>query len=130
MRGLLAAACRAFPSDHRARRSDEVIDTALLAADGSPWRAVHEAPSLVGAGRRQRLRGESGRSLREGAALLAGVLALANLAVASAGVALSVHPPRPPGLPPGVPYHLASSPYAIDWWWIAFAVAAAAVVLG
>jgi hypothetical protein len=130
MRELLAVACRAFPRDHHARRSDEVIDTALLAADGSARRAAREALSLVVAGMRQRIRAESGRSLREGAALLAGVLALVNLAVASAGVALSVHPPRPYGLPPGVPYHLAHSPYVIDWWWIAFAVAAAAVVLG
>jgi hypothetical protein len=130
MRELLTLACRAFPRDHRARRSDEVVDTALLAADGSPWRTVNEAISLVVAGMRQRLRAESGRSLREGAALLAGVLALVNLAVASAGVAMSAHPTRPPGLPRGVPYSLAHSPYAIDWWWIAFAVAAAAVVLG
>jgi hypothetical protein len=130
MRELLAVACRAFPRDHRARRSDEVVDTALLAADGSARRAAREALSLVVAGMRQRLRAESGRSLREGAALLAGVLAFVNLAVALAGVALSVHPPRPYGLPPGQPYELAHSPYGIDWWWIAFAVAAAAVVLG
>ena len=30
MRELLRLACRAFPPDHRARRSDEVVDTALL----------------------------------------------------------------------------------------------------
>lgn len=130
MRRLLAFACRAFPPDHRARQSDEVIDTALLAADGSARRAASEALSVVVAGMRQRLRAESGRSLREGAALLAGVLALVNLAVASAGVAMSVHPARPPELPSGVPYTFAHGPYAIDWWWIGFAVAAAAVVLG
>ena len=61
MRGLLAFACRAFPRDHRARRSDEVVDTALLAADGSAWRAAREALSLVVAGVRQRLRAESDR---------------------------------------------------------------------
>jgi hypothetical protein len=122
MRELLAVACRAFPRDHRARRSDEVIDTALLAADGSTRRASREALSLVVAGMRERLRAESGRSLREGAALLAGILALVNLAVALAGVALTVHPP---GLYDGPP-----APYKIDWWWIVFAVAAAGVVLG
>ena len=130
MRELLAVACRAFPRDHRARHSDEVVDTALLAADGSARRAAREVLSLVVAGMRQRLRAESGRSFREGAALLAGVLVLINLAVALAGVALAVHPPRPPGVPPGVPYELAHTPYVIDWWRIAFAVAAAAVVLG
>jgi hypothetical protein len=129
MRGLLVFSCRAFPPDHRARNSDEVVDTAMLAADGSSWRTAREAASLVVAGARQRLRAESSRSLRDGCALLAGVLALVNLAVAVAGIVLCVHPPRPAGVPPGVPYELAS-PYAIDWWWIAFAVAAAGIVLG
>jgi hypothetical protein len=92
MRAVLAFACRAFPPDHRARRSDEVVDTALLASEGSAWRMAREALSLVVAGARQRLRAESGRSLRDGAALLAGVLALANLAIALAGIALAVRP--------------------------------------
>ena len=130
MRRLLAFSCRAFPPGHRARRSDEVVDTALLAADGSAWRATREAVSLVVAGARQRLRAESDRSLREGAALLAGLLALVNLSVALAGIALAVHTPRPPGLPPGIHYELAGSPSAVDWWWIAFAVAAAGIALG
>jgi hypothetical protein len=130
MRGLLAFSCRAFPPDHRARRSDEVVDTALLAADGSAWRATREASSLVVAGTWQRLRAERDRSLREGAALLAGLLALVNLSVAVAGIALDVHPARPPGIPPGLHYELAGAPYAVDWWWIAFAVAAAGIVLG
>jgi hypothetical protein len=86
MRAVLAFACRAFPPDHRARRSDEVVDTALLASEGSAWRMAREALSLVVAGARQRLRAESG------AALLAGVLALANLAIALAGIALAVRP--------------------------------------
>ncbi len=90
MRGLLVFSCRAFPPDHRARHSDEVVDTALLAADGSAWRAGREAFSLVVAGYRQRLRAESGRSVRDGAALLAGVLALVNFAVALAGITVGV----------------------------------------
>jgi hypothetical protein len=130
MRGLLVLSCRAFPRDHRARQSDEIVDTALLAADGSARRSIREAGSLVVAGLRQRLRAERDYSLRDGAALLAGVLALVNLAVALAGIALAVHPPRPYGLPPGVAYHLSGSPYSIDWWWIAFAVAAAGIVVG
>jgi hypothetical protein len=130
MRRLLVLSCRAFPRDHRARQSDEVVDTALLAADGSAWRSIREAFSLLVAGLRQRLRAEREYSLRDGAALLAGVLALGNLAVALAGIALAVHAPRPPGLPPGVPYQLPGSPYHIDWWWIGFAVAAACIVLG
>lgn len=130
MRGVLVLACRAFPSDHRARWSEEVVDTALLAADGSRLRTLHEASSLVVAGARQRLRTESGRSLRAGFGLLAGVLALVNLSVALAGVTLAVHPSRPPGIPAGVRYELAGSPYLIDWWWIAFGLAAAGIVLG
>ena len=130
MRELLVVACRAFPRDHRARSSDEVVDTALLAAGSSPWRTAHEAFSLVVAGMRQRLRDASRRPLRDGLALLAGSLALVNLAVASAGIALALHPTRPPGLPPGLPYHLADTPYVFDWWWIAFAVAAAGIVVG
>lgn len=127
-RGLLAFACRAFPGDHRARRSDEVVDTAVLAADGSAWRTAREALSLVVAGIRQRLCAESNRSLRDGAALLAGVLAVVNLAVALAGTTEGadrsnvLHLPNLFG-----PRYL---PYIVDWWWIAFVLAAAAVVLG
>ncbi|MFZ0342539.1 MAG: hypothetical protein WAL31_09415 [Gaiellaceae bacterium] len=131
MRGLLALSCRAFPPEHRARRSDEVVDTALLAADGSAWRGGREAVSLVLAGLRQRLRAESGRSVRDGAALLAGALALVNLAVAVAGITaglgrgvIYVH-----GLH-GLSFGTFYGPYVIDWWWIAFTVAAAALVLG
>lgn len=127
MRGLLAFACRAFPPDHRARHSDEVVDTALLAAQGSAWDTVREAVSLVAAGLRERLHAERGRSVRDGAALLAGALAVVNFAVAVAGVALAVHPP--------VEYFIGFGlsgihPYVVDWWWIAFTVAAAGSVLG
>lgn len=125
MRELLRLACRAFPPDHRARQSDEILDTALLAASGSARRAVREALSLLAAGMWQRLRAESHRSPRDGVALLAGVVALVNLAVALAGVALGVHPPHL--FWPGLSFR---SPYIVDWWWITFAVAAAAVVLG
>jgi hypothetical protein len=126
MRKLLLLACRAFPREHRARCSDEVVDTALLAANGSAWRAAREALSLVAAGMRQRLRAESGRSLRDGAALLAGALAVVNLAVPLAGVALGVHPPL---LFLGLGFG-GIHPYVVDWWWIAFAVAAAGIILG
>jgi hypothetical protein len=129
MRELLTFACRAFPPDHRARRSDEVVDTALLVADGSGWRAAREALSLVVAGVRQRLRAESGRSLQEGVALLAGILALLNLAVALAGIAADVYPP-PPTFNFLLPLLLTHGPYVVDWWWIAFAVAAAGIVVG
>jgi hypothetical protein len=127
MRGFLRLACRAFPPEHRARRSDEVVDTALLAAQGAAWRAVYEAVSLVVAGLRQRLCVESGRSLRDGFGLLAGTLAVVNLAVALAGVALGVHHP-----PLFIGFGLPASwmPYVVDWWWIAFTVAAAGIVLG
>jgi hypothetical protein len=126
MRELLRLACRAYPPEHRARRSEEVVDTALLAAQGSAWRGVREALSLVVAGLRQRLRAESGRSLRDGFGLLAWALAVVNLAVALAGVALCVHPPVVFfGFGLGG-FH----PFVVDWWWISFTVAAAGVVLG
>jgi hypothetical protein len=129
MRRLLVLACRAFPPEHRARQSDEVVDTALLAAQGSAWSATREAVSLIVAGMRQRLRAERHRSPREGAALLAGILAVVNLAVALAGIALDI---RPPAIFLGFGTSLSHfhSPYVVDWWWIAFAVAAAATVLG
>lgn len=128
MRRLLVLACRAFPTDHRARRSDEILDTALLAADGSAGRVAREALSLAGAGIRERLRAEPRRSLRDGVALLAGLLALVNLAVALDGIALGVHPPLVTiSLPSGLVWR---NPYVIDWWWIAFAVAATGIVLG
>jgi hypothetical protein len=133
MRGVLAFACRAFPRDHRARRSDEVVDTALLAADGSVSRAAREALSLVVAGLRQRLRAEAGRSLQDGAALLAGVLAVVNLAVAAAGIMRIVDRPLGDG-PSVLLWHLRygplSIPFIIDWWWIAFTIVAAVVVVG
>jgi hypothetical protein len=133
MRGVLAFACRAFPRDHRARRSDEVVDTALLAADGSVPRAAREALSLVVAGLRQRLRAEAGRSLQDGAALLAGVLAVVNLAVAAAGIMRIVDRPLGDG-PSVLLWHLRygplSIPFIIDWWWIAFTIVAAVVVVG
>lgn len=125
MRGLLAFSCRAFPPDHRARQSDEVVDTALLAAEGSAWRASREALSLVVAGMRQRLRAESDRSLRDGLAPLAWGLAVVNLAVALAG-ATAVNPPFLPFPTRALPPYT----YRPDWWWIAFVVAAAGIVLG
>jgi hypothetical protein len=128
MHGLLAYACRAFPRDYRARQSGELVDTALLAAGGSPWRAIREALSLVVAGMRQRLRAESGRSLRDGVVVLVVVLAVVNLAVALAGIAACVHPPPPAYVILGIPFF--RNPYVIDWWWVAFAVAAAGIVLG
>jgi hypothetical protein len=130
MRELLAFACRAFPRDHRARRSDEVVDTALLAADGSTWRGAREALSLVVAGMRERLRAGPDSSIRDGVALLAGVLALVNLAVALAGIALYVHPPPPIVVLEGPAGFFARNPYVVGWWWIAFALAAAGIVLG
>ncbi len=126
MRGVLVFACRAFPQEHRARQSEEVVDTAVLAADGSAWGGAREAFSLVVAGLGQRLRAESARSVSDGAALLAGVLALVNLAVALAGITAGFHG--------GTMYffHVTSygRPYVVDWWWIAFVLAAAAVVVG
>lgn len=131
MRGLFRFACRAFPRDHRARQSDEIVDTALLAADGLGRRAAGEALSLVVAGMRQRLRAESDRSLLEGVALLAGILAVLNLAVALSGISLGVHPPPPVNSTPGPGMALAfRDPYYLDWWWIAFAVAAAGIAVG
>jgi hypothetical protein len=128
---MLAVACRAFPPEHRARRSDEVVDTALLAAEGSTWHAAREALSLVGAGGRQRLRAEAGRSMRDGAALLAGTLAVVNLAVAVAGITASLGGYREFSIMVwGLRYGPLSVPYFIDWWWIAFALAAAGVVFG
>ncbi|HEY4237809.1 MAG TPA: hypothetical protein VGM45_10810 [Gaiellaceae bacterium] len=125
MRRLLTLACRAFRRDHRARSSDEVVDTALLAADGSALQAAREAVSLVAGGTRQRLRAESGRPLRDGLALLAGMLAVVNLAVALAGTA-GVNPPLLPYASSALPPY----PYRPDWWWIGFAIAAAGIVLG
>lgn len=125
MRRLLVFACRTFPREHRARQSAEVVDTALLAADGSMWRGAHEALSLVVAGWRQRLRAESSRSLRDGFGLLAGALAVVNLAIALAGVALAVHHPAAFVFIPGLMH-----PFVVDWWWIALTVAAAGIVVG
>jgi hypothetical protein len=130
MRGLLAFACRAFPADHRARRSDEVIDTALLAADGSPWRAARESLSLVLAGARERCRAEPRRSLRDGIALLAGLLALMNLAVALSGISLAIDPHTAWNDIPFPCCFARADPYVVDWWWIAFAAVAVAIVLG
>ncbi|HUZ98902.1 MAG TPA: hypothetical protein VMU74_06040 [Gaiellaceae bacterium] len=123
---MLRLACCAFPSGHRARQSDEVVDTALLAVDGSAWRGAREALSLVAAGMEQRLRAECHRSVRDGFTPLAVVLAVVNLAVALSGVLLAAD--RLPlynnaGRPPNYPF-------VVDWWWIAFTAAAAAIVLG
>ncbi len=130
MRRLLAFACRAFPPEHRARQSDEVVDTAVLASRGSTSGALREALSLVGAGLGQRLRSESRRSFQDGVRLLAGVLAVVNLAVAAAGIIL-VAQPLPVehsclALSSCVPMY----PFGVDWWWIAFVVAAAGIVVG
>lgn len=131
MRALLAFACRAFPPEHRARRSDEVVDTALLAADGSPWRAAREALSLVAAGVRQRLHASEGdTSVQDGVALLAGVVALVNLAIALYGISFAVKAPPPLASFGPLGFTEPPDPYVVDWWWIAFAVAAAGIVLG
>lgn len=125
MRGLLVLSCRAFPRDHRARQSDEIVDTALLAANGSALRAACEAASLLVAGFRQRLRTESDRPLRDGLAPLAWVLAVVNLAVALAGAA-AANPAFLPFASRSIPPYT----YRPDWWWMAFTIAAAGVVLG
>ena len=60
MRGLLALRLPRVPARRIApAASDEVVDTALLAADGSPWRAVREALRSSSPGMRERLRAES-----------------------------------------------------------------------
>lgn len=129
--GLLALACRAFPREHRARRSDEIIDTAILASGSSRTRAAREALSLFVAGARQRIRAESHRSLRDGAALLAGVLAVVNLAVALAGITSGFGTYSGPSvLLWGLRYGRLSVPFIIDGWWITFTVAAAVLVYG
>ena len=118
------------PRIHRARDSDEIVDTALLAANGSPWRTAREALSLVAAGIRQRVRVESRRSVRDGAALLAGLLAIVNLSVALAGITAGVQHGsglHVLGLTYGQPY---GRYIVVDWWWIAFTVAAAGIVVG
>ena len=126
-RELFRFACRAFPPEHRARQSDEVVDTALLAAEGSAWGPADEAISLVVAGLYERLRVERSRSLRDGAGLLAGLLALVDLAIALAGILACLHPPRADFAVGG---NLFFNPYVVDWWWIGFALAAAAIVVG
>lgn len=131
MRGLLALSCRSFTDDHRARRSNEVVDTALLVADGSALRIVREALSLVVAGAQQRVRAESHRSLRDGAALLAWVLAVVNLAVAVAGILIGFTAYVGPSVYLWkLWYGPGAYPYVIDPWWIAFVVAATAIVIG
>jgi hypothetical protein len=131
MRGLLVLSCRSFPSDHRARSSDEVVDTALLVADGSALRTVREALSLLLAGARQRLRAESCRSARDGALLLAGVLAIVNLAVAIAGILSGFTTWVGPSVDLwGLRYGPGSYPFVVDGWWIAFAIAGSAIVFG
>ena len=125
MRRLLAISCRAFPRCHRARQSDEIVDTALLAAHGSVGLTIREALSIVVAGVRQRLHVESNRPLRDGIALVAWVLALVNLALALAGT-LAVRPPL-------ILFswrNFQPYPWRPDWWWIAFTLAAAGIVLG
>jgi len=54
---------------------------------------------------------------------------LFNLAIAFYGVSFAVDRP-PPFSIIGPPGFFIPNPYAVDWWWIAFAVAAAGVVLG
>jgi hypothetical protein len=131
MRGLLVFACRAFPREHRARQSDEVVDTALLAADGSPWRVAREALSLVLAGVGQRLHASKGdTSVQDGVAVLAGVVALVNLAIALYGISFAVNAPPPLTIIGPAGFSGPPNPYVVDWWWIAFAVAAAVIVLG
>ena len=125
MRGLLALSCRAFPRDHRARQSAEVLDTAVLAAGGSAVGTAREALSLVAAGMRQRLRVESDRPLRDGLVPLAWTLAVVNLAVAIAGAAAAEPPFLPFGSRTFPPYT-----YRPDWWWSACMVAGAGIVLG
>ncbi|HEY2354814.1 MAG TPA: hypothetical protein VGH79_07965 [Gaiellaceae bacterium] len=124
MSRLLSFACRAFPRDYRARRSGELVDTALLVANGSRLRAAREALSLVVAGTRERVDRESRRPLRDGLWLLAVILAAVNLAVALVGAAAERAIPLF-ATTPFTPY-----PYRPGWWWIAFAVAAAGIVLG
>jgi len=137
MRRLLGLACRAFPPDHRARTSDEVLDTAVLASRGSTSGALREALSLVGGGFWQRLRSESTRSLRDGVRLLAGVLAVINLAVAVAGVILAterlpIYHSCPAVLGRGGSSSACApmQPFVVDWWWIAFTAVAVVIVLG
>jgi hypothetical protein len=130
MRGLLAFACRAFPRDYRARRSGELVDTALLAANGSAWRATREALSLVVAGFRQRLHAtEADTSVQDGVAVLAGVFAVVNLAIALFGMSLAVDPEPFDHSVPCCGFFV-PNPNAVDLWWIAFAVAAVGIVLG
>lgn len=128
-RRLLALSCRAFPRAHRARTSDEITDTAMLAADGSAWRAGREAISLVVGGAWERLRAERGMSVRSGVALVAQLLALLNLAVALCGVSLVVDAP-PYRMPPRTPGWVPHDAYTLDRWWIAFAFSALGVVVG
>jgi hypothetical protein len=137
MRRVLGLASRTFPRDYRARRSGELVDTALLAADGSAWRTGGEALSLVTAGLRQRARAERGRSVADGIRLLAGVVALVNLSVALAGIGLSIERPPVPRtythanwVPPRDFRIFVAELYNLDWWWIAFAIAAASCVVG
>ena len=129
-RGLLAVACRSFPRDTRARQSGELVDTAVLTANGSAWRAAREAFSLVTAGLRQRLHvTERDTSVQDGVALLAGVLAVVNLAVALYGVSLAIVSRQLPNI--SVPFNFVfKNPYVVDWWWIAFSLAALGIVLG
>lgn len=129
MRRLVTLACRAFPPEHRARRSDEVVDTALLASEGSVLRAARESLSLVGTGVRQRLRAESRHTPRDGLVPLAWLLATLNLAIALGGISLGIHPQPYPNDFLGFAGPV-RTPYVLDWWWIAFAAAAAGVVLG
>lgn len=130
MRRWLVLACRAFPVDHRARRSDEFVDTALLAANGSALHAAREAVSLLVAGVRERVRAESRHAFRDGLVPLAWLLATVNLAIALGGIGLAVHPPPYPNIPFPPFVGTFHSPYVLDWWWVVFAVAAAGVVLG
>jgi hypothetical protein len=131
MRGLLTLSCRAFPRDHRARWSDEIIDTALLVAEGSALRTAREALSLVVAGARQRLRAETHGSFRDGATLLAGSLAVVNLAVALSRILSGFTTYSGPSVELwGARYGPGAYPFVIDPWWVAVAVAGAAVVFG
>lgn len=130
MRRLFELACLAYPSKYRDARASEVIDTAAEASADSPTRALREAWSLAVGGllTRSRLAASHPRTtLASGAVLCARVLAVVNLAVALYGLTARVHllshPVQAVYFSPGY------TPYAIDWWWIAFAAVSAGLVL-
>jgi hypothetical protein len=128
---ILRLTLRLYPLSYREERAEEMLTTALEASAGSRTSVLRESVSLVLGGISTRARLAARKPLRDavrGAALLcAWGLAIVNVAVAIAGLTARVHLHGGPVF--GVYLGPSYGPYALDWWWIGFAGASAALMV-